>query len=204
MFYLLLLTKNVDIPDENICNFFPDGGHNHGFLDETESVKNFSFLKRKAVPGGGVNDSPAKRRDRRRKLVKVLQSSAKQSVSYPFHPHSCSPVNQICGVDYQIGISHIAHQSPDSDDTLNISRQTLEYSPIDTGSGDHMQQLISNESTQSTWTEENDFDSSATDSDLELGEGRLRTGGAHFFQQMAENSIDNGISQWHLKGKRKT
>lgn len=201
---------NSDITDDDHSDLLLHGEHNSGFISQAVIDKNFSVFKRKTLLPGATNDSPAKRRDRRRPLVKVLQNSSKLPVSFSFLPHQCRSSNPMPAEEHLISIAHDAqkntsiHPSPNADDPLDYSSHSWKHTPADSGTAYLLQQpgCMSNESTPSVWTEENDFDSSATDSELEMVEEKLRSGITQPLKQTAESSIESGMSHWHLKGKR--
>ncbi|KAJ4952369.1 hypothetical protein NE237_029201 [Protea cynaroides] len=65
-------------------DILPNGGRSVGNANHVSSSKNFLAAKRKRSQGGLPEESIVKRRDRRRPLVQVLQSSAKLPVSHSF------------------------------------------------------------------------------------------------------------------------
>ena len=66
---------------DNNAHVFPNGSRSTGAADHVANTKNSLALKRKRAQGGLVEESLTKKRDRRRPLVQVLQSSAKLSAS---------------------------------------------------------------------------------------------------------------------------
>ncbi|OVA18484.1 PWWP domain [Macleaya cordata] len=61
----------------------PSGSRSLGGADHASSSKNLLTLKRKRTPVALIEESPVKKRDRRRPLVQVLKSSAKLPVCNP-------------------------------------------------------------------------------------------------------------------------
>ncbi|KAK8934428.1 hypothetical protein KSP39_PZI014999 [Platanthera zijinensis] len=188
---------NSFITDESQLDLLPQSGHNSVFITQAANCKNFSIPKRKSLLAGSINDTipkrkslgaindtPTKRRDRRRPLVKVLQSSIKLPVSYSLQPHHDSCINTIPGEENHADITHGAqkditvYSSHDAEDRLYYSRNLLKQLPDYAGNAYQLQHsgCMSNESTPSGWTEGNEFDSSATDSELEIVEEKLRSG----------------------------
>lgn len=202
--------RNSDITVENNSDLLPQSGHNSAIITQAASGKNISLLKRKSHLTGAINDTPAKRRDRRRPLLKVLQNSTKLQVSKSLQPHHDISSNTIPGEKDHMGITNDSqkdttmHSSPDAVDPLDYSRNPWKQPPVDDWNAYHVQQsgCVSNESIPSGWTEENEFDSSATDSELEIVEEKLRSGITQPFKLTAESPVGNGMSKWHLKGKR--
>ncbi|KAI0499402.1 hypothetical protein KFK09_020305 [Dendrobium nobile] len=208
--FLSVAGGNSDITDDDHSDLLPHGGLNSGYISQAAIDKNSSASKRKNLLPSAINDNPAKKRARRRPLVKVLQNSTKLSVSHSFRPHQDLGGDTMPTEEHFINIAHDAqknstiHSSPDADDLLDYSSHSWKKTPADSGNAYQLQQpgCISNESTPSRWTEENDFDSSATDSELEMAGAKLRSGVTQPLKQTGESSIERGMSHWHLKGKR--
>ncbi|PKA53225.1 Uncharacterized protein AXF42_Ash009955 [Apostasia shenzhenica] len=82
-FYQSINRQNSRKPVDNHVDVLPsfgtlqDGSHDN-------STKTSATIKRKRLQGGVAEESPAKKRDRRRPLVQVLQSSAKLAPSQSF------------------------------------------------------------------------------------------------------------------------
>ncbi|PKU76556.1 Uncharacterized protein MA16_Dca001160 [Dendrobium catenatum] len=201
--FLSVAGGNSDITDDDHSDLLPHGGLNSGYISQAAIDNNFSASKRKNLLPGAINDNPAKKR-------KVLLNSTKLSVSHSFRPHQDLGGDTMPTEEHFINIAHDAqknstiHSSPDADDLLDYSSHSWKKTPADSGNAYQLQQTgcISNESTPSRWTEENDFDSSATDSELEMAGAKLRSGVTQPLKQTGESSIERGMSHWHLKGKR--
>lgn len=126
-------------------------------------------------------------------------------------PHRDSSSIIIPGEEKHADITHGAqkditvYSSHDAEDSVYYSKNSLKHLPDDAGNAYHLQHsgCMSNESTPSGWTEGNEFDSSATDSEFEIAEEKHSSGITQPFEITAESPMESGMSQWHLKGKRK-
>ncbi|XP_020582014.1 uncharacterized protein LOC110025726 isoform X2 [Phalaenopsis equestris] len=203
--YLSVAGGNSDITDDDHSDLLLHGGQNSRFINQAVTDTNFSVFKRKTLLPNSINDNPAKRRDRRRPLVKVLQNSTELPVSYSFQPHHDPSGKPLPAEELLLNAQkNTIHPSPHADIPLDHSIHSWKCTPTDSGNAFQLQQpgCMSGESTPSGWTEENDFDSSATNSEVELVEEKLRSGITQPLKQTAKSPAESGMSHWHLKGRR--
>ncbi|PKA66390.1 Uncharacterized protein AXF42_Ash007087 [Apostasia shenzhenica] len=203
--HLSVLGGSSNLTSDDRSDFLPLSGRSFVSVSHADIGKEFSLLKRKTFSSSTVDGTPTKRRD------SVLQSSAKSPISHFFDPNHDVILNSVTADDH-IGIFKNVMKGTSMIPSLNANvpleyyRNLSKYGSSDVGNDDQQSQpgCTSNESTPSGWTDENDSDTSATDSELELDERKQGVVVAHPYIQSAENSIGSSMSKWHLKGKRYT
>ncbi|KAK1285672.1 Uncharacterized protein QJS10_CPB20g01139 [Acorus calamus] len=196
-----------------------DGPHTLAVDDHLGSSKGTLTFKRKKSHGGLVEDSLVKRRDRRRPLVQVLQSSAKLPTS-PFLQSNSSgldvPVQeeteQMSAI-WQAGRSKSRRLLPDSDDCEDPAEQ-MQMSPSQFGEDESLLNppSLMEDNTSSGLIDEGESESTEDDySDPDIEEDTALLSDTPYMshvedhrEQVAGVSDDVGVSKWHMKGKRNT
>ena len=151
-----------------------DMGHVMGDAGHPGGSKNSLAIKRKRSLGGNGEDSLVKKRDRRRPLVQVLQSSAKLPVSDSFQSEYDSGGISMQGERDNMGIvcrakrSRCVYLPADSNDSLDGNGYPSEEMPgtaAQLGSGSYLDYpgLLAEEYSSSGLAEETESDSSETD-----------------------------------------
>ncbi|XP_042506111.1 uncharacterized protein LOC122082542 [Macadamia integrifolia] len=106
-------------------DILPNGGRSVGNANHVSSIKDSLAAKRKRSQGGMPEESIVKRRDRRRPLVQVLQSSAKLPVSHSFQSDDNATSTLMHGEKEQTGVA------------CRAKRSKCVYLPVDSNGMDH-------------------------------------------------------------------
>ncbi|XP_043695355.1 uncharacterized protein At1g51745-like [Telopea speciosissima] len=106
-------------------DILPNGGRSVGNANHISSSKNSLATKRKRSQGGMPEESIVKRRDRRRPLVQVLQSSAKLPVSHSFQSNDNAVSTLMHGEKEHTGV------------ICRAKRSKCVYFPTDSNGMDH-------------------------------------------------------------------
>ncbi|XP_058103903.1 uncharacterized protein At1g51745-like isoform X2 [Magnolia sinica] len=158
---------------ENHAHLFPNGQHNIGNANHFSSIKNSLAIKRKRSLGGVTEESLVKRRDRRRPLVQVLQSSAKLPACQPLQlngdgvsistPGEMDQGSAICRAKR----SRCVYLPADSNDCLDLieSPDQMRTSPSHFGVDNYLLHpgSLTEDNTSSGLIEAQESDSSETD-----------------------------------------
>ncbi|XXG78103.1 hypothetical protein AAC387_Pa08g2118 [Persea americana] len=210
----------------------PFGVHNTGISGHTSNTNNSLMLKRKRSQSSMIEESLVKRRDRRRPLVQVLQSSAKlpvyESLRSNDDPASISnhKDKEHMGISYRAKRSRCVYLPPESSNCLDrteFSSEQMHISPSNFEMDNLHPGSQSEENTSSGLIEAQESDSSeetGTEPGMEeeaagfsdpTNSGRY-TGNvieeledplpSHPHEQTAWVTADMGRSKWQLKGKR--
>ncbi|KAK1273688.1 hypothetical protein QJS04_geneDACA012210 [Acorus gramineus] len=193
-----------------------DGPHMVPVEIHLGSSKGSLAIKRKRSHSGLVEDSLVKRRDRRRPLVQVLQSSAKLQASPFLQSNSCdldvpvqeetNQMNALC----RARRSKCIYLPPGLDDE-NPPEQ-LQMSPTQFGENDSLLPPVSlmgdNASSglidaEETYSTECDYSDQDTEEETTLlSDTSYMPHMEDHSEQIAGVSDDVGVSKWHMKGKR--
>ncbi|KAJ6836238.1 uncharacterized protein M6B38_327075 [Iris pallida] len=236
-------------PASNHASLHSNSGHMIENVSYGDGSKSSMTIKRKRSHGGPSEESLVKKRDRRRPLVRVLESSAKLPVSHSFQSGYDSGDISVQGEMDHMGASSQAKRSncvylpADSNDSLDNDGYPSEQMPFSATqfcTSDYLDQAgaLTEEYTSSTVAEETEPDTSGSDSsESETDENGLADStqillpgsrncdppAVHisenfeglnddekphpgympmFLRQDQLNASADGVSKWHMKGKR--
>ncbi|ONK71498.1 uncharacterized protein A4U43_C04F9270 [Asparagus officinalis] len=169
----------------------------------TGSSKSSSAIKRKRTQGGNDEDSIVKKRDRRRPLHQVLQSSAKLPASHSFHSDTTTQLGTSNHLDYPGTWAEEYSSSGLAEETESDSSET-DYLEPDPGEEGNLTDTTQTQLPQPKDCEPSVLQVSEDYRDLDSIEVPPLDYTPHLRlqDQMIDASADAGVSKWNMKGKR--